>query len=170
MKSAIPSINYEELDPGVRRLVRALREHNFMTTDSGDGRTKPEDERTFGDRAHVAMVPMNANLILSESNRLRALILQWLKSPIVLPDQPDPDSLHEINSSYDPKDRSVVIILFDVTDEMLVGLESSESEEKDLAAKVAQIREESQKDGAQMRELTSKMTSITSGDLHKIIR
>jgi hypothetical protein len=122
MDPKIPPIDYSQLDPGVRRLVRALREHNFMTTDSGDGRTKPEDERTFGDRAHVAMVPMNANLILSESNRLRQLVLKWLTSPLITADQRDPDSLHEINSSYDPKDQSVVIILFDVTDEMLHGL------------------------------------------------
>jgi hypothetical protein len=122
MDPKIPPIDYSQLDPGVRRLVRALREHNVMTTDSGDGRTKPEDERTFGDRAHVAMVPMNANLILSESNRLRQLVLKWLTSPLITADQRDPDSLHEINSSYDPKDQSVVIILFDVTDEMLHGL------------------------------------------------
>ena len=130
MKSVIPHINYDELDPGVRRLVRALREHNFMTTDSGDGRTKPEDERTFGDRAHVAMVPLSANLILSESNRLRDLILKWLTPRISYAAPYDPDDEHEIFASYDPKDRSVVIILFDVTDEMLYGLPEEQKVEE----------------------------------------
>lgn len=30
-------MNYDELSPGIRHLVRALNEHGFETTDSGDG-------------------------------------------------------------------------------------------------------------------------------------
>lgn len=33
-------VNYEELDPGIRRTVKLIRDHGFVTTDSGDGRSK----------------------------------------------------------------------------------------------------------------------------------
>jgi len=36
-------INYDELDPGIRKLVRLLRDNGFDTTDSGDGAFKFED-------------------------------------------------------------------------------------------------------------------------------
>jgi hypothetical protein len=34
---------YAALDPGIREVVRYLRQHGFATTDSGDGVTKPKD-------------------------------------------------------------------------------------------------------------------------------
>lgn len=45
----------ESLDPGVRRLVTLLRERGFNTTDSGDGVSKPSDERSM-DVPHVAIL------------------------------------------------------------------------------------------------------------------
>lgn len=48
------SIPYADLDPGVRDLVRWLTGRGFHTTDSGDGRTKPEEFRTIPG-LHVVM-------------------------------------------------------------------------------------------------------------------
>lgn len=40
----LEEINYEELDPGIREIVRRLRELGWDTTDSGDGASKPDME------------------------------------------------------------------------------------------------------------------------------
>ncbi len=40
-------INYDELDPGIRRLVRLLNDWGWPTTDSGDGKTKGENGADF---------------------------------------------------------------------------------------------------------------------------
>lgn len=45
---------YDKLDPGVREFVRFLREHGYVTTDSGDGVSKPPEARTM-DFAHVVV-------------------------------------------------------------------------------------------------------------------
>ena len=39
--------NPADLDPGIRDLVVYLRSCGFETTDSGDGVSKPDDERVF---------------------------------------------------------------------------------------------------------------------------
>lgn len=63
-------IDFGELDPGVRELVRRLREQNFLTCDSGDGVSKPADERVF-DRPHV---------MIAEAHRLQTLVDSWVSS------------------------------------------------------------------------------------------
>lgn len=54
-------IDYEALDPGIRRTVRWLRSLGFETTDSGDGVTKPAMGLTWDDgvrdHPHVIIVP-----------------------------------------------------------------------------------------------------------------
>lgn len=37
-------VNYDELDPGIRDMVRAINEWGWATTDSGDGVSKQEPE------------------------------------------------------------------------------------------------------------------------------
>lgn len=46
-------IDEDQLDPGIADVVTMLRNLNFKPTDSGDGRSKPDDARDF-DRKHVA--------------------------------------------------------------------------------------------------------------------
>jgi hypothetical protein len=48
-----------ELDPGIRDLVVALNDAGWQTTDSGDGESKPEDERVFHVRHVVVADPRN---------------------------------------------------------------------------------------------------------------
>lgn len=64
--------NYNELDQGIRVIVRSLREAGFKTTDSGDGVSKPADERVFECRHVVAAV--NHDAMVSESHRMASLL------------------------------------------------------------------------------------------------
>ena len=50
----------QQLDPGIADVVIMLRNLGFNPTDSGDGRSKPDEERDF-DVKHVACTfnPMN---------------------------------------------------------------------------------------------------------------
>lgn len=50
----LPDDVVKQLDPGIRNLVVYLRALGFETTDSGDGYSKPADERVFH-TPHVAM-------------------------------------------------------------------------------------------------------------------
>ena len=49
----------DDLDPGIVKLVRALREAGFETTDSGDGVSKGADGAPY---AHVAYVDDNPSM------------------------------------------------------------------------------------------------------------
>jgi hypothetical protein len=46
--------DYEALDPGIRGVVRRLHAAGFVTTDSGDGVSKPPDARVF-DVPHIVV-------------------------------------------------------------------------------------------------------------------
>jgi hypothetical protein len=63
------------LDAGIRDVVLKLRAAGFHTTDSGDGVSKPCDERTF-DGPHVCVTcePMDASV---EARRLKSLLPDW---------------------------------------------------------------------------------------------
>lgn len=50
----------EQLDPGIRDLVVALNCAGWETTDSGDGVSKPEDERVFHVKHVFVADPRNA--------------------------------------------------------------------------------------------------------------
>jgi hypothetical protein len=62
----VPEPDYDELDPGIREVVRLLFGAGFGTTDSGDGKTKGE----FGaDYPHVHIFvpvpPVDSNCMIS---------------------------------------------------------------------------------------------------------
>ena len=64
-------INYDDLDPGIRRTVHWLRAHGFETTDSGDGVSKTQaifDGEAL-DVPHAFMKLLPAALV-TESMRL----------------------------------------------------------------------------------------------------
>lgn len=64
------------LDPGIRDTVHLLASRGFTTTDSGDGVSKPADERVF-DCPHVAAVTTR-DVFLSEADRMqRVLGAEW---------------------------------------------------------------------------------------------
>lgn len=64
------SFDYDALDIGVRDVVRRLHEQGFETTDSGDGRSKPPEQREM-DFPHVA-VAVQPELMIPEAHRLQA--------------------------------------------------------------------------------------------------
>lgn len=43
----VEAIDYDELDPGIRDIVKMLREQGFETTDSGDGVAKFQQESKY---------------------------------------------------------------------------------------------------------------------------
>jgi hypothetical protein len=49
----VTPLDQATIDPGVRLLVALLRGHGHETTDSGDGRSKPPEDRDMGETPHV---------------------------------------------------------------------------------------------------------------------
>lgn len=66
-------IDYDELDPGIRDVVRLLREAGFETTDSGDGVSKPKDDMCVLEYPHVFAMTDPAHMV-PEADRLAALL------------------------------------------------------------------------------------------------
>jgi hypothetical protein len=62
----------EGLDPGIKATVHLLRAHGFKTTDSGDGVSKPADERVF-DCPHVAAT-VKPKDIVAEARRMQGVL------------------------------------------------------------------------------------------------
>lgn len=85
-------LDYDTLDPGVRDVVRRLVECGFITTDSGDGVTKPAEQRTM-DTPHVMCVTAAETLITAADYMQTVLGDDWT-----------------IQASYDPKDGSAVLV------------------------------------------------------------
>lgn len=105
------SVDYEQLDPGVRKMVRWLRENGFETTDSGDGETKSDEARAFGDIPHVCIKTTRKDL-LTEADRLWNILGYNL--PLVM----NRGEVH-VEATYDPADRSAIILLLRLHDRML---------------------------------------------------
>lgn len=101
-------LNYDELDPGIRKLVRLLNERNFLTSDSGDGVSKPPEARVI-DVPHVYMTTTPQSMI-REAHRLAALLMVHLKAELV------PGM---IQATFDPVDGSASLAVMDVNDDML---------------------------------------------------
>jgi len=112
MLSPVPdnSINYNELDPGIRETVRLLRTHGFKTTDSGDGVSKV-DGLSF---PHVAMLVTEGEMV-REAKRLLKLLRQRGLSfePHNSGDFPT------IEVSYNPVDGHCVLFLASINDKLL---------------------------------------------------
>lgn len=73
----LPDIDYVLLDPGIIGAVRFLRHHGFNTTDSGDGYTKPLDERTI-EGPHVFCTVSNYAAGAFEADRALLEIKRYL--------------------------------------------------------------------------------------------
>ena len=85
-------LDYDTLDPGIRDVVRRLVECGFITTDSGDGVTKPAEQRTM-DIPHVMCVTAAETLIAAAGYMQTVLGDDWT-----------------IQASYNPKDGSAVLV------------------------------------------------------------
>lgn len=87
----------EDTDPGIRDLVIALRGVGFNTTDSGDGVSKPPDERTF-EMPHVIISTERFGL-LDEADRLQA----WLDD--------NGHASFKVEASYAPRDKTALLLV-----------------------------------------------------------
>lgn len=100
---------YDSLDPGIRETVRWLNDHNFDTTDSGDG-TKRDMECAMG-VSNVAIRVFYEERLVSEADRLLMLIRQCgIKT---YPNM--------IQASYDPVDKIGIILLMGIDDKALTS-------------------------------------------------
>lgn len=68
-----PPVDYDALDPGIRDIVRKLNDAGWVTTDSGDGVSKPREPGEVLDFPHVA-VATTPGLMVANAYALR----QWL--------------------------------------------------------------------------------------------
>jgi len=103
------------LDPGVRELVMRLRRKGFHTVDSGDGVSKPPEERVF-ERPHVVMRLQDASAILPEAFRLQYWLERWL-----VPGE------WSCEATFSPYDRMTLLFVWDVTDSMLLPEQEPET-------------------------------------------
>ena len=99
-------IDYTELDPGIRKLVRLLRDNGFETTDSGDGAFKFEDipeEEVAEDGPTPVGLPMacaepvanvymqcTKDTLLAESERLVSLLKAHIREGLLTETFEDP--------------------------------------------------------------------------------
>lgn len=93
---------YAHLDPGIREIVRYLNDHNFATTDSGDGVSKPRFEGVLP-FPHVAVHSVVYGMVSTARMVLRRLEIGADEG--VVP------AGFRVQLTYDPADDSVVIFV-----------------------------------------------------------
>lgn len=128
-------IPLSDLDIGIREVVRRLVMAGFETIDSGDGRSKSEEER-WEEVPHVKMrVPLDK--MVSEAERLKALVDGWPlrsvpdpKAPPELLDKTPREAVH-ISVVYEPGRDFAMLGLYCLSDANLADFEQPE----DVAAK-----------------------------------
>lgn len=107
-------VNYDALDPGIREVVRLLRDAGFDTTDSGDGVSKPAVGRTL-DIPHVHIRVLRADLI-DASHAVRDLLkhrgVRFGKVQAPCP---------HVEATYSPCDGVAVVSVYGVDGAMLVA-------------------------------------------------
>jgi len=91
-------VPYKHLDPGIREIVRRLNRARFVTTDSGDGVSKPPAGRVLP-FPHVAIASTRLRMI-EDAGRVQAFLAgaDLLKGV-------------KVEATYDPADESVVIMV-----------------------------------------------------------
>lgn len=104
-------INYEELNPGIRRVVKMLREAGFRTTDSGDGVTNNAMEGALL-LPHVHCVVASVSMV-AEARRMLSLFTD--AGLDVAPGQ--------IQAVFDPMDGVCTLSVYGIKDEMLPVVE-----------------------------------------------
>lgn len=106
--------DYDELDPGIRDVVRWLRGHGFQTCDSGDGISKSVEWYVEGEalaEPHVFMV-VPVDQIVAEARRLRTLVESELGLVVTQPGEIKIGVT--IEASYEPVSDLAIVGLFGV--------------------------------------------------------
>lgn len=98
METKIITFNYDQLDPGIRDIVKLLHDNGFDTTDSGDGISKSKDgwpENEIIPYPHVFCVD-TVNTLINESWRLLKILPKGWK----------------VEASYSPNDNKAILMAF----------------------------------------------------------
>jgi hypothetical protein len=103
------------LDPGITKVVAWLQEHEFTTTDSGDGKSKAELIATGDalDFPHVFMT-VDREFIIEEAHRLRI----ELENAGITPVSSGMVGVTVV-VTYDPVDETAILMLTGLDDSML---------------------------------------------------
>lgn len=106
-----------DLNPGITKLVSALNEAGFMTTDSGDGETHDHAcDRPYG---YVVVLVPDKNDLVAASDRLRSLLEGLGLSVVPQSLETPPEGSCTVQAMYCPADGFAVIDLSHVHDRML---------------------------------------------------
>jgi hypothetical protein len=112
-------MNFNEINPGIVKLVAMLQAHGFNTTDSGDGVTNVPLMECVLETPHVFM-KVDPDKMIAESNRLYELMrdkANFDQDIEMIPPQPT----GAIEVSYSPIDKTAVIALLNLDDDFVFG-------------------------------------------------
>lgn len=101
------TVDYTELDPGIRETVRFLRQNNFDTTDSGDG-SKASEMECAESEPNAYMVVDNPRNLVSEAVRLRTVLVGRFGNKV--------RAQMSIEASFSPLDDVALIALHGLSD------------------------------------------------------
>lgn len=114
LPALLPPIDFAALNPGVRRLVRVLREAGFDTCDSGDGATHDHEcDRSYP----YVVIRVRPAEMAEEARRLRKVLRAFgcAVDTAIGMDESEP----AIQATYDPVNDIATIDLTGVTDAAL---------------------------------------------------
>lgn len=108
-------VPYDELDPGIRQVVRWLNENGFETTDSGDGKSKfAEDGSTMCcamPHPNVVIV-VPADQLVAECDRLYGLLKAKGCAPVPMgPDDEDNPGQVNLQATYESGSEGILLLL-----------------------------------------------------------
>jgi len=117
-------IDYEELNPGIRRLVKMLRDAGFETTDSGDGKTNVEAGMEGALTVPHVHCIVSSKTMVQEAHRMLLLI-----TDANLDIGPG-----TVQALFDPTDGVAMVSVYGIDDSVLAGAEDQEAQSyvKDL--------------------------------------
>jgi hypothetical protein len=115
----LSDIDYSELDPGIRDVVRLLRSWGFNTTDSGDGVSKPEDYEGVLRVPHVHCTLTGKQGLKEQARRMHRNLRH-------LAGVSEDD--FSVEACFLPASETAVISLFHLNDEALARAQASNQE------------------------------------------
>jgi hypothetical protein len=123
------------LNPGIRKLVKFLNDEDFVTCDSGDGKT--HDFKCDRERAYVVVtLRYKDDSLIAETERLQEL----LRRHGVRLHQVNPDGYPCVQATYDPygQETKSIIEVMGVVDDML-SFKNERTDKVQFAADNARI-------------------------------
>lgn len=102
--------NYDEITPGVRKLVRLLRDAGFVTIDSGDGVTNVEAGMEGALELPHVHIMTTRDTMIDEAYRLQRTVDDAL---------PAGRGISQVQAMFDPADGIATLSVFGINDKDL---------------------------------------------------